>query len=112
MILSKTEFCKVIDRIREAWDFDMAIYQNDITKKYGAEISLDTSFLAEPLVTTLEKMFNVTDESIYYFCFELNFGRDGEPINPNEVDYFSTAEKLYDYLINRDGEQLSDTTGK
>ena len=115
VILTKEEFCKVIDQLQKAWDAESQI--DKIARDLGSDfLSVDLTYLGGPLTTVLDKMFNSETEDVYYFCYELNFGREYKPgsvKDPDGTDVdFSTAEKLYDYLIKHmeDGEQQSEST--
>lgn len=100
--ISKEDFCKIINRLQKSLD-----KQDEINHVLGAVI--ETGDLSDTVVELLEKLMNIeTDDSygsdIGYFVWELDFGRNWTPdsitdMNGNSID-FSTAEKLYDYLVN------------
>ena len=72
-----------------------------------------SGFLGFNIRPILEKNYDVVREEffgdIYFFCNDLDFGRKWKPgsvtgtdKNGNVIDIdFSTAEKLWDYLIER-----------
>ena len=99
--LSKEEFVRQIKEMQQCYDFDSMVY--DASDKLGLELDIATSYLADNMIELLAFIMEDTDEDISYFCNELNFGREwreGDIVDKdgNDID-FSTAEKLYDYLI-------------
>lgn len=99
-MLSKKEFVKAINNIQETMKF-----MNKFENLLGCTINKD--FCISETIFLLEKLMNAPlnhtfGSDIQYFIFELNFGKsykegmikDGEKI----ID-FSTAGKLYDYLV-------------
>jgi len=109
-VMSKDQFCKYIKQIQDAWEYDDECMK--AAERHNIEFSqTDASNLAFVAVEALEWAFGCYQDygDISYFCFELNFGRDYEPGsvtdkdkdgNVTDVD-FSSAEKLYDYLVNK-----------
>lgn len=109
MKLSKEDFVKCINKLRDANDFCNRV--NSIMREYeGVERDfMDAAglmILNEDLVVMLlETIMDDNDKGfsdISYFIYELDYGRRYEPgmimDGDQEVD-FSTAEKLYDYLV-------------
>lgn len=103
-ILTKEQFVKVIDKLREQWDFQDEV--GDVFYSYHC-MAPEFPDSYDVVIDILNVMFGVeTDRNwngdIDYFCMELNFGRSYKPgsitENGNEID-FSSAEKLYDYLV-------------
>ena len=106
MNISKEEFCKVIKRLEEVQD-----KQDKICSVLGAVV--DTGDLTDVVIRLLEKLMNApvykADGGIYegsdisYFIYEIDFGRAWTPDSITEIDGtpidISTAEKLYDYLL-------------
>lgn len=121
MILTKTEFCKVMSEFKKAREAEKRVDQ--IAKDMGSDfLQIDLTYLGGPLTTVLDKMFDSDDHDVEYFCWELDFGDDYHPgdvtdKDGNEID-FSTAEKLYDYLVyamdkkHKGGDELSEDTKK
>ena len=108
-LISREEFVKCIDRLREATDLVDKI--DDIMRESRDNIKNDFMNAASLQITheqivvdLLEKLTH--DDEIYsdvsYFIYELDYGREYEPgmvkdNDGNELD-FSTAGSLYDYL--------------
>ena len=108
-LISREEFVKCIDRLREATDLVDKI--DDIMRESRDNIENDFMNAASLQITheqividLLEKLTH--DDEIYsdisYFIYELDYGREYEPgmvkdNDGNELD-FSTAGSLYDYL--------------
>ena len=108
-LISREEFVKCIDRLREATDLVDKI--DDIMRESRDNIKNDFMNAASLQITheqividLLEKLTH--DDEIYsdvsYFIYELDYGREYEPWmvkdnDGNELD-FSTAGSLYDYL--------------
>lgn len=121
MILTKTEFCKVMSEFKKAREAERRVDQ--IARDMGSDfLQIDLTYLGGPLTTVLDKMFDSDDHDVEYFCWELDFGDDYQPgdvkdRDGNEID-FSTAEKLYDYLVyamnkkHKGGDELSEDTKK
>lgn len=107
MIISKKEFVEIIEKLKEVHDF-VDETNEKARKLHDAIISdfyntMSLSISHESLVVEiLEKMFNDKD-TISWWLYEKDYGRDEElkmwDEQGNEIDV-STAEKLYDYLIN------------
>ena len=108
-LISREEFVKCIDRLREATDLVDKI--DDIMRESRDNIKNDFMNAASLQITheqividLLEKLTH--DDEIYsdigYFIYELDYGREYKPgmikdNDGNELD-FSTAGNLYDYL--------------
>ena len=109
-LISREEFVKCIDRLREATDLVDKIddimresrdnIENDFMNATSLQISHE-----QTVVNLLEKLTH--DDEIYpdisYFIYELDYGRKYEPgmikdKDGNELD-FSNAGSLYDYLL-------------
>lgn len=94
-MLTKVEFLKCINSIKETLDFQ---------EKLDKVLDCVTSFpdCIESTINLLGKLMNENDEMIGYFIFELNFGLDYEEgmvtTKDDEPIDISTAEKLYEYL--------------
>ena len=111
-MISKEQFIKIIDRLRETNDF--VEETNEKARKLDDAVESDffnamsLSISHESIVVQLlENMFNDSDY-ISWWLYELDFGReykefciqqDGEAID------LSTSEKLYDFLIKEMEEQ-------
>ena len=109
-LISREEFVKCIDRLREATDLVDKI--DDIMRESRDNIKNDFMNAASLQITheqividLLEKLTH--DDEIYsdigYFIYELDYGREYKPgmikdNDGNELD-FSTAGSLYDYLF-------------
>lgn len=107
-MISKEEFVKVINALKDADDLDNMLYD-----KTNRAISLfelkEYTGLQNAIVFLLEKMFNLEVDSrfgsdISYFIYDLEFGKNWTPnsitLDGVSID-ISTPEKLYDYLIER-----------
>lgn len=106
MNISKEEFCKIMEQLKE--------YQDKYDKICGAlGAVVDIGDLSDIVIKLLEKLMNVpvykAENGIYegsdisYFMYEIDFGRAWTPDSITEIDGtpidISTAEKLYDYLL-------------
>lgn len=109
--ITKEQFLMTIDKVRKAWDFDIEVHKLGCSR--GVEVETDTSHLGgiatDLLSVMLENcsMDDAVDGDVEYFCWQLDFGRSWEPGsiieegpdgNETEID-FSSAEKLWDYLM-------------
>lgn len=107
-MLTKEEFVKILNRMREVNDLENKIddlitksreaMMNDFINGYGFMVNFE-----DIIVDLLEKLMQDAYGDISYFMYELDYGRsytegDITDKDGNIVD-FSTAEKLYDYLI-------------
>lgn len=106
-MISKEEFVKIINRLKETNDFVNRI--NDEARKLQDAIesdffnSMSLSISHESIVVSLlENMFDT--DLISWWIYELDYGKkfkvgyliEGDGITKPDL---STAEKLYDYLI-------------
>lgn len=112
MKLTKKKFCEIINYLRMANDADQKVDEaRGICR--SEYMGSDLSYLSEQVIELLAMITNVSEDIIGYFCYELDFGRS-EIASYCEFDEFddngeliektydlSTAEKFYDYLINR-----------
>ena len=112
-MISKEQFVKIIDRLRQVNDFveetnekarqlDDAI-ESDFFNAMSLSISHETI-----VVQLLENMFNDSDY-ISWWLYDLSYGREYkeyciQDAEGNAID-LSTAEKLYDFLIEEMEEQ-------
>ena len=105
MRMSKEKFCDAINQLRAAHDL-----KERIDNMIFTEVDVESDFLSgygmsidhAGLVVELLEMIMEDDDLISWWCWEMNFGRDCEEdsfsINKKSIDV-STAEKLYDFLI-------------
>ena len=106
-MITKNKFVEIIDRLRETKDF--VDETNDRARKLNDAIISDffnassLSISHESIVLELlENMFNA-DDTLSWWLYDLDYGReykDGiiQDGNGRNID-LSTAEKLYDFLI-------------
>ena len=106
--ISKEKFLSIINKLRATWDIDMEIHKLGCNN--SLELETSTSALGPITTELLDIMLQDTDDGdVSYFCWELDFGRDWEPgyvtehdENGNDIDIdFSTAEKLWEYLMEK-----------
>ena len=113
--ISKEKFLGIINQLQVCWDIDMAVHK--MSCDYLLNIDLDTyalgGIVTDLLTILLEKNYDVVREEffgdIYFFCNDLDFGRKWKPGSVTETDEngnvididFSSAENLWDYLIER-----------
>lgn len=106
-MISKEQFVKIIDRLRETNDF--VEETNDKARKLQDAVESDffnamsLSISHESIVVELlENIFNDKDY-ISWWLYELDFGRKYKEYCIRDADEkaidVSTAEKLYDFLI-------------
>ena len=116
--LTKLMFCETIKRLRESSDLQDKV--NALFRASRDNIELDFMNAAalqisheSTVVKLLEILMNDSDDgygsNISYFIYELDYGRKYEPgmitdENDREID-LSTAEKLYDYLVQINSEE-------
>ena len=106
MIISKEKFVEIINRLRDYKELQHAIdslFENYIDNKEMDFMNAGSICIGHESVVVylLENMFDT--DMISYFIYELDYGekyRAGYVLdeNGNEID-LSTAEKLYDFLI-------------
>ena len=106
--MTKEKFIKIINEIKKLHEFEDELYA--LNRKYNYDMDITFPTLEDIVVTLLEEVFQCTiDEhvgsDISYFIYDLDFGKDWKPgsitdKDGNDIDH-STAEKLYDYLVNK-----------
>lgn len=113
-MLSKEEFVKIINNLKQVNDFVKET--NDKARKLNNAIVsdfFDASSLSisheDIVVELLREILKDDNDFIYWWMYELEYGKkyydgcvqdaDGKNIN------LSTAEKLYDFLIDEMGEK-------
>ena len=107
MIISKEKFVEIINRLKnynELQDKIDNLFKDNIENRERDFVNAGSICIGHESVVVylLENMFDT--DMISYFIYELNYGEDYTEgcivdANMNEID-LSTAEKLYDYLIN------------
>ena len=108
-MIIKTEFISIIDKLREVNDF-VDNTNNNARKLNDAIISdfFNASSLSISheiiVVQLLENMFNDTD-ILSWWLYDLDYGRKFkigciQDENGQDID-LSTADKLYDYLVEK-----------
>lgn len=112
-LLSKEEFVKVINHLKEATELQDKVNQlfrnsrdnieNDNMNAASLQISHEST-----VVKLLEKIMgdnNMVWSDIEYFIYELDYGKRYKQGSVTDADGkeidFSTAEKLYDYLTTK-----------
>ena len=107
--MTKEKFVEIINEIQKLHKYEEDLYAlNRRYKNYEVDFQFPT--LEDTVVRLLEEVFQCrVDEyvgsDISYFIYELEFGQEWEPgmiidESGNDID-LSTAEKLYDYLIEK-----------
>lgn len=101
-ILSKKDFCNIIDKLKRNEEYIDKL--NDVFKTYKSETQVFSTGLESSIVEILEIIFNDTEENwISYWCWELDFGKyysEGTVTESNgKAIPLKTAEDLYDFLI-------------
>lgn len=102
-ILSKEEFVKILDNLKETEVFYDKI--NDVLKNYGADGYIFPPTNIDDVIFLLDKIFkqNKYDSWISYFVYELGFGEKYKEGCATEEDGtiidLGNSEKLYDFLI-------------
>ena len=108
VLLTKEEFVKIINRLEKATEIQDKVssifrsstdnIENDFMNAGSLQISHESV-----VVDLLEKIFCDEYFNISYFIYELNYGKEYKPDSITDTDGntidFSTAEKLYDYLV-------------
>ena len=100
MIINKKDFVEYIESIRKVVDFNKKI--NDVASGIFPDFEWVPPTLEFELCNLLEDMFGDSTETVYWFCYEINFGADYSPgdnmLNGTEWP-LRTPEELYDYLF-------------
>lgn len=105
-MISKEKFVEIINRLRDYKELQHAIdslFENYIDNKEMDFMNAGSICIGHESVVVylLEKMFDT--DMISYFIYELEYGEKYKAgcvldANMREID-LSTAEKLYDYLV-------------
>ena len=111
MEISKKEFIKIINRLKETNDFvnDVNNKARELDEAIESDFfnAMSLSISHESIVVKLlEKIFNDKEGIISWWLYEIDYGRgyeDGCFIDEDRsyIDV-STSEKLYDYLIKKE----------
>lgn len=103
--LNKMEFCDIINQLREATDLCNQIYKmfnkvqfidRDFLDPYGLCINHENL-----VVRLLEKIMHDQDETISWWIYEADYGRDNTMhiyVDKKPID-LSSPELLYDFLM-------------
>lgn len=105
-MLNKKEFINIINHLKEKKQFTNEI--DNVTRKYNNGYSLELFEIADfvsfedDLIKVLENMFNT--DLISWWIYEMKYGKEfkiGNLVEQNgDKPDISTADKLYDYLVN------------
>ena len=113
--LSKNIFCDMIDKLKEASDLRNKVdtlfreSRENIDCDFANSASLQVAHESSVIQLLQILMDDTEDDNRYsdisYFIYELDYGRKYKPgmitdQDGNDID-FSTAEKLYDYLVEK-----------
>ena len=107
-MVSKKEFVEIIERLKNYNDLQNKInslFNNLIDNEENDFCNAGSICIGhEKIVTNLLKnMFNDKDDTISWWLYECNYGRNFElgnlEVNGKAID-LTTSEKLYDYLVN------------
>ena len=108
--MTKEKFVRIINEIKGIREYEDALYR--LNQKFDLDANFQFPTLEDTVVALLEEVMHCTTDDIIgsdiaYFIYDLNFGEDWEPgmildKNGNDIDH-STAEKLYDYLVEEYG---------
>ena len=106
--LSKDEFVEIVNRLRDSSDLVDKVEELFRNSRDNVECDFCNGAALQishegTVVSLLRKLLKDTSEDISYFIYELDYGRKYEPgmitdENGCDID-FSSAEKLYNYLI-------------
>ena len=106
MIISKEKFAEIMNRLKNYNDLQNQIddlFKNNIENRERDFMNAGSICIGHESVVVylLEKIFDT--DMISYWAYELNYGEEYEEgcvldENMNNID-LSTAEKLYDYLV-------------
>lgn len=106
-MITKEEFIQCIDLIKKY--SEMSSKLSDILEEMSPGGRCDTFMYSEyedMTIKLLKSIFNLPkdNDEIEYFIYDLEYGKKYKPgcytfKNGDEID-FSSAEKLYDFLIN------------
>ena len=101
-MITKKRFVSIIDKIKETYGF--VEYVNNYKFTGGYYVDYFPRTCDEDLCHLLEEAFDVDDDVISWFCYEIDFGEKyGEDGFRNYVDGdewpIRNAEELYDYLV-------------
>lgn len=101
-ILSKTDFCSIINDLKRNDEFLDDI--GDVFRKYKREDQVYSTGLEDTVVSLLEIIFKDKENQwLAYWIWELNYGEaynDGDVTEEDgTIISLRTAEELYDFLI-------------
>ena len=103
-MISKENFCKLMDSIEKTMKFESDV--TNLFRKYNAEWDYPP-FTNEPLfnviLEVLVQEMGDEDETIYWWIFDTNFGKDPDLAPVIRIDestqyVVKTASNLYDFL--------------
>lgn len=100
-VVSKKVFVEIIENLTAVDDYHKGL--NNFFEKSGVQGFLYSPDATVSVCQLLKAMFNDPDDVIGTFCFSMDYGRSYKAgylkdESGKEID-FSTAEKLYDYLV-------------
>lgn len=117
-MITKQEFVKIIDRLRNYNDLQdkiQELFKDNIENKEMDFMNAGTICVGHEIVVVklLENMFNDKSELISWWIYEQDYGRTysiGDlEVNGVAID-LTTTEKLYDYLISEMGDSNGTNT--
>lgn len=100
-MLSKKEFCEIIEQLRNNEEYISEL--NQIFRKHKKDTQVFATGLENTVVKLLESIFNDFNNWIAWWCWELDFGKhykDGcISSEDGKVISIKTPSELYDLLI-------------
>lgn len=102
--VSKEVFCEIIDNMKKVDDYHKGL--NKFFEKSGVQGFLYSPDNTQETMASLKAMFDDDENIIATFCCEMDYGKSYKAgylkdEDGSEID-FSTAEKLYEYLVTKD----------
>ena len=108
VLLKKEEFVKIINRLEKATEIQdkvSSIFRNSIDNIENDFMNAGSLQISHEsvVVNLLEMIFGDEYFNISYFIYDLNYGKEYKPDSITDTDGntidFSTAEGVYDYLV-------------
>ena len=107
--MTKEKFLEIIDdlKLMHEYEHDLFMLNCKYNNKWGTQADIQFPSLEDTVIKLLIEVFHCSNEDMYFFIYDLNFGKDWKPgmitsMEKGDIDH-SSPEKFYDWLIEEYG---------
>ena len=103
--MTKEKFLDIIKDLQYMHEYENKMYELNwsYNNKWGCDAEVRFPTLEDTVIQLLIEIFHCTEEDIYYFIYDLDFGKKWKPgmitsKDGKDIDH-SSPEKFYDWIV-------------